>query len=370
MTSQAYLFLVLGVCVLGAAYQTQTGWLYLMGAMALGLVLLAAAGAWWNRRGCVARLLPPAPGYAGGTVTFRVAVERKALGPALGLQVLVPAAGKAPRAIFRGHLVPAGWANTALPAVPAGQGVRLDVELPAPCRGEFPLPAFYVQSAFPLGLVALTRPVAADGRYLVYPVGPALAEVPWLSAALRDQGLDQRFAPGHGTSPRGVREYRPGDAWRQVHWRTTARLGTPYVKETEREQGEALTIFLDMRPEVHTPATVEHLVTVATSLLGFLQAAGRDVELATQPEAMPAEEGNVAHRQLAWLARVNPAAGAAAPQGAPGAILLSPAYVAGWQHWASFFVYCPGDAANAMDATAYCPVGMAIAQALGREARA
>ncbi|MDB5097512.1 MAG: hypothetical protein JWM80_1933 [Cyanobacteria bacterium RYN_339] len=370
MTSQAYLFLVIGVCVLGAAYQTQTGWLYIMGAMSLGLVLLSWAGAWWNRRGTIARVLPPVPGYAGGTVSFPVAVERIALGPALGLQVLVPAGERIPRWIYRGHLVPAGWANQPLPPVSVGKRQAVELPLTAPCRGEFPLPTFHLQSAFPLGLVALTRPVTAEGRYLVFPVGPALQEVPWLAATVREQGLDQRFAPGHGTSPRGVREYRSGDAWRQVHWRTTARLGKPYIKETEREQGEALTIYLDMRPEIHTAATVEHLVQVATSLMDYLVGAGREVALATQPEATPKDEGGAQTRQLAWLARVNPATGAGLPQAVAGAILLSPAYVAGWQRWASFFVYCPGDAANAMDATAFCPVGMPIPEALGQQARA
>lgn len=369
MTSQAHLLLVLGICVLGAAYQTQTGWLYIMGALGLGLVLLSMAGATWAWRGTTARALPPAPGLAGGSVSFPVAVERTAAGPGLGLQLLVPLPGKRLQAIYRGHLVPAGWASLALPPIPSGGRHLAQVELETPTRGEFKVPLMYLQSAFPLGLVALARPVVTQGTFLVYPTGPVLAEVPWLGAALRDHGLDQHARPGHGSSPRGVREYRPGDAWRQLHWKTTARLGKPYVKETERDQAEALTLYLDMRAEVHTPATVEHLLTVATSLLAYMQAAGRDVALATQPEAAPPETGGPSG-QLAWLARIKPAEAAGLPEHDPGAILLSPAYVAGWQRWASFFVYCPGEASNAMDATAYCPVGQPIPEALAHEVRA
>ncbi|MFN3429176.1 MAG: hypothetical protein ACK46X_04395, partial [Candidatus Sericytochromatia bacterium] len=57
----------------------------------------------------------------------------------------------------------------------------------------------------------------------------------------------------------------------------------------------------------------------------------------------------------------------APPTGPAGAVLLSPVYPPGWQAWASHFGYCPGAAVNAMDATAYCPVGSPISQALGQE---
>jgi uncharacterized protein (DUF58 family) len=370
MTSQAYLYILVGICILGAGYQTQTGWLYFMGATSLGLVPLAWFAAWWQLRGLRARVLPVAPAYQGGNVAFGLTLEREAVGKALGLQALLPDKPDVqPRSWWRGHLIPEGWRNRTVEALANGERQAIGFSPPAGRRGEFPLPTFYIQSAFPLGLVALTRAVHVEGHYLVFPVGPHVPYVPWLDAAARERGERQRFDQGHGTSPRSVREYRSGDPWRLIHWRTTARRGTPHVKETERELGEALVLYLDLRSEVHTDATLEHMVAIATSLLDHARAHGREVVLLTQPEATPSNDGASDH-ELAWLARVTSHAGIAQPLGPDGSVLLSPAYVAGWQHWATQFVYCPGTAANAMDATAFCPVGSSIPEALGREARA
>ncbi|MOA11557.1 hypothetical protein D3C78_1315060 [compost metagenome] len=96
------------------------------------------------------------------------------------------------------------------------------------------------------------------------------------------------------------------------------------------------------------------------------------MRLVTQPDAEPGGTSAVpaGFEAWAWLARARAIAAEAPVSGPEGAVLLSPAYVSGWQAWASHLVYCPGAAANAMDATVYCPVGAPIAEALGSERRA
>lgn len=43
----------------------------------------------------------------------------------------------------------------------------------------------------------------------------------------------------------GLRDYRPGDSPRWIHWRTSARLGQPMVKEFEQQNEQDLAILLD-----------------------------------------------------------------------------------------------------------------------------
>src|SRR5262249_44689783 len=43
----------------------------------------------------------------------------------------------------------------------------------------------------------------------------------------------------------GLRDYRPGDSPRWIHWRTSARVGMPMVKEFEQQDEPELAVLLD-----------------------------------------------------------------------------------------------------------------------------
>jgi uncharacterized protein (DUF58 family) len=51
-------------------------------------------------------------------------------------------------------------------------------------------------------------------------------------------------------SPRGARPYVPGDARRRVHWHATAHAGTLMVKEAEHPSRQALTVVVDLPPDL------------------------------------------------------------------------------------------------------------------------
>lgn len=369
MTSQLWVYLIFAASILGAAFQTQAGWLFVMSSVATGVVVLAVALARTGLRGVRVRALQPAPAYQGSLIELPVALERDGRGATHAMQVMVPP--KPPGWWFgwlRDSLVPDGWAYT---TVDLAGGQRQDITLrwPAPVRGEFPVPRLALQCAWPLGLYAYVRWLDEPLKYLVYPVGPALHEVPWLHAALARRGAAMRVEAAPGMLLRGVRDYRPGDAWRQIHWRTTARLGVPHVKETEREAGERLVLWLDLRAEVHTPATIEHMIAVAASLTAYARGLGRQVELACASEAAPEVVGRPGDPALVWLALARAIAAPNAPAGPDGAVLLSPVPVPGWRAWASALVLCSAIEVQA-DATAFCPVGADISEALATGARA
>src|SRR5436305_9628133 len=43
----------------------------------------------------------------------------------------------------------------------------------------------------------------------------------------------------------GLRDYRAGDSPRWIHWRTSARVGKPMIKEFEQQSEQDLAILLD-----------------------------------------------------------------------------------------------------------------------------
>lgn len=55
-------------------------------------------------------------------------------------------------------------------------------------------------------------------------------------------------SPQSGMSPevRDIREYRPGDSARAIHWKLSARTDTLWSREYERETEERLTLLLDL----------------------------------------------------------------------------------------------------------------------------
>ena len=364
MTSQAWVYVLFAGAIIVAAYQTQAGWLFIMGGIAIGMTLLAWLAAWRNLAGVRLRGLAPAPAWQGGATELPVILERSWGGPARALQVM--AAPARPRRLFhwwRDALVPTGWPYVTCDLPATGRADVL-VRLPTPTRGEFPFPPLVLQSAWPLGLIAVTRVFEEPLRYLVYPIGPYLREVPWLAAAASQRGAAARTVSDHGQLLRSVREYRSGDAWRQIHWRTTARFGVPHVKETEREATEELELWLDLRADVHTPATLEHMITLATALATYARAQGRVVRLLTQPEALLEVAGRAGDPVLLWLALARATAPMGPVDGPAGAIALSPAPGSGWRAWASALVHCPAEAVGTSDATATVPVGADIPAAL------
>jgi len=83
----------------------------------------------------------------------------------------------------------------------------------------------------------------------------------------------------------GVREYRPGDDLRRVHWPATARRGTLMVKEVEVDLAPYFSVFIDLdrrhRAGMGRKSTLEYVLRTAASVIwsavrsgGFVQVAG------------------------------------------------------------------------------------------------
>ncbi|MGW8266697.1 MAG: DUF58 domain-containing protein, partial [Longimicrobiales bacterium] len=147
-------------------------------------------------------------------------------------------------------------------------------------RGIFPLEPITVSTSFPFGLFRKTRTLKAPGELVVWPRTDRLVRMPVLGGGRTPAGTAVPFgAAGPRGEYRGLRGYRPGDDPRDIHWRTTARLGTPVVREYEENAAETLWICLDTRGEPGEEA--EAAVEVAASLAARAFKEGKRFGLAT-----------------------------------------------------------------------------------------
>jgi len=152
-----------------------------------------------------------------------------------------------------------------LPPVPAGGEVELRLTLRPLHRGRLTLTGITVARREPLGLARALRPRPAPATLVIlprrYPL-PPLA----LPGARRYQHGGVALAQSVGDSEEFVslRDYRPGDPLKRIHWRSWARAGRPVVREYQDEFFVRHALVLDTFVPAPT-AAFEEAVSVAAS---------------------------------------------------------------------------------------------------------
>lgn len=171
-------------------------------------------------------------------------------------------------------------------------------------RGVYPLDVVTLSTGFPFGLFRKERDLRLPDELVVWPRTDR--RLPTLSvegeARRGDGGAGGRDRGARGEY-RGLRPYRVGDDPRDVHWRSTARVGEPVVREYERESSEALWICLDLRGTAD--AAGERAVEAAASLAARFHERGRPFALAAHRVVIEPASGDAQlERVLDALARV------------------------------------------------------------------
>jgi uncharacterized protein (DUF58 family) len=156
-------------------------------------------------------------------------------------------------------------AEEPLPPLPPGGEVEARLTLLPRRRGRLTLTGLTVVRREPLGLARALRPRPAPASLLIlprrYPL-PPLA----LPGARRYQHGGVALAQSVGDSEEFVslRDYRPGDPVKRIHWRSWARIGRPVVREYQDEFFVRHALVLDTFVPAATDA-FEEAVSVAAS---------------------------------------------------------------------------------------------------------
>lgn len=137
-------------------------------------------------------------------------------------------------------------------------------------RGVYHLGPTTVQSGTPFGIYTVRLEYEAQSPLLVMPPVVALPEIKVAPGGRAKEGRLRASAFEQTVSAAGVREYRPGDPFRAVHWRSVAHRDDWMVRTFESTPAGDWWIWLDLDAQEQAGqgenSTVEHAVILAASL--------------------------------------------------------------------------------------------------------
>lgn len=255
-----------------AAVVTPLGWIVLAG---IPLAFLAGYRLGWAEFVAVGWALLAvaiiAAGYLVGRSRFRVALDlerrRVVVGePAAGHVTLENPSGRRLLGVKLEIPVGAGLAELAMPGLRARASATERFAIPTARRGVVPVGPVRTVRADPFGLVRRELEWT-ERRELV--VHPRTIGVPATSTGLiRDlEGTATRDLTSSDVAFHALREYRPGDERRHIHWRSTAKTGTYMVRQFEQTRRSHIVVALSLAVgDYATEEEFELAVSAAGSL--------------------------------------------------------------------------------------------------------
>ena len=291
-TKKAWIVVGIGLLLVLVGTTAQAGWLYVLAAGVLGL----AAGSLF-----VAHRLK-------GVAIERHVPRRMRVGDDVRVGLQVTNQGRRAVPIFTMDdafeaFAPAVIASDRIPA-----GGTVDAELIARVerRGVFEGGPVTLRSGAPFGLIRSRRTFDVTSSTTCVPRWVELSTFPMLAPSPRSERIaDQQSRVGSGEEYLGIREYRPGDPQRSVHWRSTARAGRLIVREYNREISSPVSIVLAGTDHGEGgESSFETLVSAVASIGIFALASGHPVNVVragTSGSVHLRAPGK--HELLDWLAR-------------------------------------------------------------------
>ena len=292
------------------ANQTQVGWLYVLSALAAGVWLTT----WFLPRRMLRGLTlarringQRSPSLRSGESANPVELELYA-GETITVELDLTNTSRTPVLQVRGEeicpLAPADERTQSffVPGLPPGANVTLNYETTCARRGWFEFPPVALSTRAPFGFFSARRDISAPTGVLVFPEYRELKRLALFDRAPAAQSTFTRI--GMGGEFVGVREYRPSDSPRHVHWRSTARVGRLIVKEFAAETEPGLTIALDLRGSsvvgFGENTSLELAIKLVATLARYAHQRGLPVSLVANSRTWPVPPG-----PLSWWGLMN-----------------------------------------------------------------
>lgn len=269
------------------AHNSGSGWVQALGDVAFAMVLVGLVGPGIALlRAKIEIIQAPADGVAGLPVVVLIGSARR-----MRVRPVVPAGPQA----FVG---------------PRRRGADTEVALLPEMRGVHDHLTVEVATAAPFGFQWWSRRVVLDlttPLHIAPRVGRSVPLPRWIDDRAGSSGAPLVADTGEA---RGVREYRPGDRRRRVHWGATAHAGRLMVRETEEPTAHPITLRVNLPQDADA---AERMAENALATVVHLLDSGVQVVLATT-EATGEVVGPVGERRAGGR-RLAVAVGGAGPSG-------------------------------------------------------
>ncbi len=285
-----------GLLLIIAGSTAQAGWLFVLAAIVLGLV--------------IASLLTRH--HLDDAEVHRTVARRVRVGDEARLLYELRDEGGRPLPLMQmqDRSAPFGPLTFVAERVEAGGAVALETVGVASSRGEYEGCEIELKSGAPFGLARRKRLLSISSPITVVPSWVELTTFPLLEpSSYPFESLHERARMGASEEYLGVREYRPGDPPRTVHWRSTARIGQLIVREFQEEAASRVAVVVGGLDTGDPPdSAFEAVVSAAASVGRYSLVTGHPVEL-----ARPVDDGSIARlgdadraSLLDWLAAARP----------------------------------------------------------------
>ncbi len=341
-------YFVVTALILIAAVYTQANLLFWAFGLVAGALVVSLLVTGVSLRGIEVHRLAPTRGVAGEPLVLRYHLVNRSRLALFSVEIIEtwgkgrrgwrrcgPFAEHPPR--LKGR--PFGWV--------LHLGPNQSVQAEAPCwpvrRGALEFERVIVRSSFPFGILNKAIEFTQAGQTLIYPPLRRLNRQTALSLsntqvisnkhADRGGGMDEFF---------GLRPYRPGDSYRLIDWKHSARGSDLVSREMTRPRTPRMMVLLDLRGEAQDtsdPAqppgdgwldAQEEAINLTGSLIREAYLHGIHVGLAVAGADSPVlpMHNSLAHRQrlLDSLARLtpDPTSSASQPLPAPPTVVVRP----------------------------------------------
>lgn len=286
LTSAGKAFVILTFLIGLAAINSKANLLYLMLGMMLGLFVVSGLLSTFTLQGVTVERFLPRHLFAREDFGVRLDVRnRKYLLPSFSLDVR-----DAPDA----PLVREGPARHLVKIPPRGS-TSLHYSLAIARRGAYSFEKTEIWTGFPFGFVERQIVDYAKSPLLVYPqLGELRTDLIHSDVLFaEDQNRRERSSASEDEF-RSLRQYRPGDNPRRIHWKSSARLGKTMVREYEGMPTRNVTVVLDPScPSDGDGALLERAISFVGTLVKELLAANcRVVFAAYTPELTVVSSGH------------------------------------------------------------------------------
>lgn len=322
------IYLVVTALIAFAAFYTQANLLFWALGLVVGALAMSLVAALISLRGLEIHRLTPPRGVADEPLVLRYHLVNRSRLAWFSVEIIehwggwwrgrrrVGAAGEEPPRL-KGR--PMGW------VLHVGPGQSIQAE--APCwprrRGPLRFEKILVRTGFPLGIIRKAVEFQQAGEVLIYPPLRRLNRQTAMSLSSTDISSARHADRGGGMDEFfGLRPYRPGDNYKLIDWKHSARTSNLVSREMARPRPPRMMILLDLSgpgpsPAPQTPvppasdwmAAQEEAISLAGSLIREAYLHGIHVGLAlagVQGPALPMHN-SPSHRQhlLDTLARLD-----------------------------------------------------------------
>jgi len=272
MTHKTTFFVVGAIFLFLAGFLLGQQELLFMSCMLLAVLLTAHLVASYSVRRLAAQVRAPLRFYEQETRPLRLSLTNLSRLPKFFLSVLCRAAEGLSVTPTEGHFLP--W-------LPPRGSSEVKLSLTAARRGVYQLGPVQVTSSDPVGTAEAQASPGEAVEIIVYPSFPRVETAPIPSGAKMGFYQEQEYPmPGRGREFHFIRPYQPGDEFRRIHWKTTARTGNISVIEPERPAVNSVSAFFyfpaDSLAGSGSHTNLEYAIKIAAGMAwAVLKAGGR-----------------------------------------------------------------------------------------------